>query len=95
MSKSRISGENPYPSVAHLAAWLAWRIITNHVFIDGNKRTGMAAAMDLMWANGVDFETTADEVIEVALAIATQQDSGLTYDGLVEWFEARIRPLPR
>jgi death-on-curing protein len=38
-----IGGEYLYPTLAEKAAVLAFSIIRNHPFIDGNKRTGHAA----------------------------------------------------
>jgi death on curing protein len=34
---------DPYPTLAEKAAVYAFNIITRHVFVDGNKRTGMTA----------------------------------------------------
>lgn len=44
-------GENLYPKLSDKAALLAWTIINDHVFYDGNKRTGMATIkiMVLKW----------------------------------------------
>ena len=34
-------GEELYPTNEEKAAWLAWSLISNHAFIDGNKRIGV------------------------------------------------------
>ena len=36
-----IFGIDPYPGLISKAALLAWTIINDHIFYDGNKRTGM------------------------------------------------------
>ena len=41
-------GEDLYPTISQKAAVLAWTIINGHVFIDGNKRTGMWAIMTFL-----------------------------------------------
>jgi len=45
-------GQDPYPTLIEKAAALCWRIITNHVFYDGNKRTGMEVCRQLLELNG-------------------------------------------
>ena len=52
-------GEDFYPTLAEKAAALAFSLIQNHPFYDGNKRTGHAATvlfLDLrgcvLWTNG-------------------------------------------
>jgi len=83
-------GYDPYPTVAHKAALLAWAINDGHVFLDGNKRTSMFTAALFLDANGYRLKATKNEIISTALAIATKHESGFTYDNLVEWFEAHI-----
>src|SRR4051812_14519550 len=52
-------GEDAYPSPWEQAAALFHGIICDHVFVDGNKRTGTLAALGLLVAQGV---FAADEV---------------------------------
>lgn len=42
-----------YPSVEEKAARLAYEVITQHPFLDGNKRTGLALMLVLLRAYGV------------------------------------------
>ena len=61
--QSEVFGHDPYPSIAHKAAVLAWTIITGHVFFDGNKRSGVAAAYLFIRANGHDVQVSDDETV--------------------------------
>ena len=42
----------------------------NHPFLDGNKRTGAAAAIIFFAINGVDLEADEDGLVEITLAVA-------------------------
>ena len=48
-------GEPLYPTVADKAALYMFNIISNHVFQDGNKRTGLEAANVFLQVNGYRF----------------------------------------
>jgi len=43
---------DPDATVASVAASLAWGLIKNHAFIDGNKRIGLAVLVIFLDANG-------------------------------------------
>lgn len=62
-------GFNLYPSLFEKAAVLGWRIIKFHVFLDGNKRTGMEACRNFLEINGFDMRIDSS-VVDVALGIA-------------------------
>lgn len=50
-------------------------IITEHPFIDGNKRTGLAAADVFLIENGFDLEVKAEESIDFCLSVAKGEKS--------------------
>ena len=54
-------------SVAELAASLAWAILRNHPFLDGNKRAALAGLNLFLDLNG--FELTCSEVEETAMVL--------------------------
>jgi death on curing protein len=76
-----------YPTVYEKAALLAWRIIQGHVFHDGNKRTGMAAAKVFLLINGYKIGLAMDTV-DTALWVATGQ---MTVSQLAKWLEAHMQ----
>lgn len=67
-----INGEQLYPSLFDIAAAYSYYIIEDHIFIDGNKRTGMMSALTFLRLNEVDINyNLTDETIEnTALDIA-------------------------
>jgi death-on-curing protein len=48
-----------YPSLAEMAAALAYALAQNHAFLDGNKRTAAGAAAAFLQLNGFDVRLTA------------------------------------
>ena len=72
---------DPYPNIIEKAALLACRIITGHIFIDGNKRTGMESCRLFLEINGYDLPIDNDIVI-MALQIAKNETTFLDF---VEW----------
>ena len=63
-------GEDLYPTVVDKAVTLAFSIVNNHPFMDGNKRTAHAAAEVFLKLNGFDFEASVDEQERVMLGLA-------------------------
>lgn len=53
------------------AAALAYGIIRNHPFVDGNKRTAAAAMILLCEINGRKFQARDDDLVEVARGVAS------------------------
>lgn len=43
--QAEMFGEPLYPTISDKAALYCYNIICNHIFSDGNKRTGLAAAL--------------------------------------------------
>lgn len=54
-------GGELYPSIAEKAAALAFSIIQNHPFVDGNKRMGHAAMEIFLILNGFEIEAETSE----------------------------------
>jgi death-on-curing protein len=76
---------DPYPTIFEKAALLAWRIITGHIFIDGNKRTGMEACRLFLEINGY-YLTIDDETVTMALSIAKNE---IEFSTFLEWIANR------
>lgn len=63
-------GQDLYPTLFDKAACLAYGLIQNHPFVDGNKRIGMLAGVTLLRMNGYTLHVTQEEFERVALAVA-------------------------
>ncbi len=76
------SGEELYPSKEEKGARLGYALISNHAFVDGNKRIGMFVMMIFLEINGVKIDPSVDDVARVGLAVASGK---MKYDDLLEW----------
>ena len=71
------------PSLFELAAALCAGIVTNHPFIDGNKRAGYLAAHTFLELNGYSFRPVEADIVTMIVALAAGEvDEG----GLAAWF---------
>jgi len=80
-------GEDFYPTAAEKAAALAFSLIQNHPFNDGNKRAGHAAMVLFLDLNGYDFADDLDEQERVILAVA---GSTMEREEFTEWVKAHV-----
>ena len=75
-----------------MAAAYLFHIVTNHPFVDGNKRVGLIAALVFLEANGVETPTNHD-LYAITMAVA---DSSLSKaelaTKLAELFPLRTDP---
>jgi death on curing protein len=59
-----------YPEPVDIAAAILESIVTNHPFIDGNKRTGYVLARLLLLKSGLDNEATQEDKYEMVIAVS-------------------------
>ena len=71
-----------YPSKEEKGARLGYTLISNHAFVDGNKRIGMYVMLTFLEVNGIHMDCTNADVAEVGLAVAAGE---MGYDRLLEW----------
>ena len=64
-------GEDVYPSLMHKASRLCYSIISNHPFIDGNKRIGIHTMLVFLALNRIELSYTQQELIDLGLGIAS------------------------
>ena len=62
---STFDGVELYPSKEEKAARLAFSLISNHAFVDGNKRIGIYIMLSFLEVNGVKIEVSNEEIIEL------------------------------
>jgi death-on-curing protein len=77
-----------YPDLFTKAAALMDSLIRNHPFVDGNKRTGIAAAALFLRTNGYRLEATNAELVEFVLEVAQSQH---TLDEITAWLQIHTR----
>lgn len=79
---SGFGGREFYPTKEEKGARLGYTLISNHAFVDGNKRIGMYVMLTFLEVNGVRLECTNEEIVEVGLAVA---GGTMGYDTLLAW----------
>jgi death-on-curing protein len=76
-------------SVGALGAALAWALLRNHPFADGNKRAAFAGLTMFLELNG--YRLTCSEVEETAMVMRAAA-SDITEEEWTGWVERRVAP---
>ena len=63
-------GTEFYPTVASKIARLTYGIITNHPFVDGNKRVGTFVMLVLLELNHIEADFADNDIVRIGLEIA-------------------------
>ena len=75
-------GKELYPSKEEKGARLGFSLVSNHAFVDGNKRIGIYIMLAFLEMNGIRIHCTDPEIIHIGLSIA---DGSMKYDALLDW----------
>ena len=71
-----------YPTKEEKGARLGYALISNHAFVDGNKRIGIYVMMSFLEMNGIRLTCTDEEIVSIGLSVA---DGSLGYKALIQW----------
>ena len=63
-------GVELYPSTAAKIARIAYGLVCNHPFVDGNKRIGTYVMMVLLELNRIEADFTDDVIIRIGMELA-------------------------
>jgi len=77
-----------YPRAIDKAACLLESILSNHPFLDGNKRTGYVIARLYLINNGADIFASEAEKYEFIIDIASRK---IIFDQIVKWLEDHVK----
>ena len=69
-----------YPTKEEKGARLGYCLITNHAFVDGNKRIGIYVMLSFLEMNGIRIQCTDEEIVDIGLSLA---DGRMTYEELL------------
>ena len=81
--EAEMFGAPLYPEMQDKAAVYMYNIITNHIFQDGNKRTGLAAALYFLEFNDVPFREPCIQV-EIGGKIVPESSENILFDFTIE-----------
>jgi death-on-curing protein len=79
-----------YPDLWSKAAALMHSLIRNHPFVDGNKRTALAATGIFLELNGYALTASNQAVLEFTRRVAV---GGMALAEMAAWLEAHSQPL--
>lgn len=68
--RATFAGELLHGTLVEIAAAYLYQLARNHPFVDGNKRTALAACLAFLWLNDHELEAGEDELTELVLGVA-------------------------
>ena len=71
-----------YPTKEEKGARLGYTLISNHAFVDGNKRIGVYVMLSFLEMNGIRISCSDDELVHIGLSVA---DGSMSYEELLAW----------
>jgi death on curing protein len=77
------------PGVIELAAAYTAGIVSNHPFVDGNKRTGFVIGILFLEMNGYRFTATEESAAQIVMSLAA---GTLDESALAAWMRENAKP---
>jgi death on curing protein len=71
MPSATFGGEFLHNDIFEMAAAYLFHIAKNHPFLDGNKRTALAAALVFLWLNGFRLVSDENSIYELVAGVAS------------------------
>lgn len=91
--KQVVFGQELYPNIWLKSAFILQKITKKHVFVDGNKRTALAATTFFLRKNGYDLKFSNEEGLEFILAVTNSEDSEKNMKLVADWLQIHSRKL--
>ena len=76
------NGTDAYPSLQQKAARLAFGLVKNHPFVDGNKRIGAHAMLVFLALNGIELTYEQKALSDLFLSVAAGESG---YAEILAW----------
>ncbi|MFD2570274.1 type II toxin-antitoxin system death-on-curing family toxin [Spirosoma soli] len=83
-------GNDLYPTLIDKAALIGYLLISDHPFVDGNKRIGHPVIEVILVMNGFEIEASVDEQEHIILEVA---DGKLTREQFTDWVHKCVKQL--
>ncbi len=81
-------GQELYPDPVDKAAAIFESIITNHPFVDGNKRTAYVLMRLMLKSNNIDIQLGQDDKYDFVIKAASGQ---VTFDQIKTWIKDNLK----
>jgi death on curing protein len=89
MPQAGFGGEFLHPDLAAMAAAYLFHLVSNHPFVDGNKRIGAVAARVFLLMNDAQFDPSETEYGDLVLGVARGE---VSKDEVIAFFRKFVRP---
>lgn len=80
-------GKELYRTKIEKAARIGYGLISNHAFVDGNKRIGMYIMLTFLEVNGIHIDLSDEEIINVGIGVAAGK---MKYEEILEWLNTAL-----
>ena len=77
-------GTELYKTKEEKAASLGFSLISNHAFVDGNKRIGVYIMLTFLEAEGIKMNCSNSDVVKLGLSVA---DGSMKYNDVLNWIK--------
>ncbi|USS88043.1 type II toxin-antitoxin system death-on-curing family toxin [Fructilactobacillus hinvesii] len=89
-------GQDLYPTIWLKAAFILQKITKKNVFVDGNKRTAIQAALFFLYKNG--YDVVDDDIVnntgeEFILKMTNAPDTQANMEVAAKWLESIMRKI--
>lgn len=78
-------GQDLYPTKEEKGARIGYDLISNHAFVDGNKRIGMHIMLSFLELNGIKLSCTDADIVQAGLGVASGE---MDYEQLLDWVKS-------
>lgn len=75
-------GQDLYPTKEEKGARIGYALVSNHAFVDGNKRIGLYVMLTFLEVNGIRIECDDADIVRTGLSLA---DGSMQYEDLLAW----------
>lgn len=73
--RATFGGEYVHSGLWEMAAAYLFHIVSNHPFVDGNKRVGLLSALVFLELNGISLTQGSEELYTLTMAVAAGQET--------------------
>lgn len=81
-----------FPTIQEKGARLGFNLVSNHAFVDGNKRIGLLIILTFLEINGVKLSFIDDELVEIGLSLANgSMDSEVLLNWIIKHQEKKTQ----
>ena len=91
MPSASFEGKYLHKGLFEQAAAYAFHICQNHPFIDGNKRTALAAALVFLDLNGIEIDDPEEQLYSLMMEVADGQKKKVDIAQLLRLLRAKSK----